>query len=269
MLFDLSLHFLEISIMYRYILLLFFSLLLINANSVYSQASVSDSVLSIPMFYATYAYQFPGGDMAERYGNNSSIGGGFQWKTNKNWIVGGEFLFIFGNNVKVADQIMFNLKTGDGDIINMAGNFTNYAIFERGYYISGRIGKLFPVLSPNQNSGIVVMGSLGYLQHKIRIEVEKNTAPQLNGDYKKGYDRLAGGFGISQFVGYMFIGNSRLLNFFGGFEIYEAWTKPKRDVNFDTGKPDMITNRFDLLVGLKVGWIIPLFKRMPEKYYYY
>jgi len=269
MLFDLYLHFLAIHIMYRFLILSLFLLLLINVNSAYSQASVSDSAFSIPMFYATYAYQFPGGDLAERYGNNSGIGGGFQWKTNKNWIAGGEFLFLFGNNVKIADQIMFNLKTDNGNIINMAGNFTNYSIFERGYYISGRIGKLFPVLSPNENSGIVVMGSLGYLQHKIRIEVEKNTAPQLNGDYKKGYDRLTGGFGISQYVGYMFIGNSHLLNFFGGFEIYEAWTKAKREVNFDTRLPDLKTNRFDLLIGLKVGWIVPLFKRMPEKHYYY
>ena len=255
--------------MSRFIIILFISFFFNNVNSAYSQVSVSDSVLSIPMFYATYAFQFPGGDLAERYGVNSSIGGGFQWKTDKNWIFGGEFLFLFGNNVKDIDTLMYNLKTNDGDIISMSGNFTNYAVFERGYYISGRIGKLFPVISSNKNSGIIVMGSLGYLQHKIRIEVEKNTAPQLNGDYKKGYDRLAGGFALSQFVGYMHIGDSRLLNFFGGVEIYEAFTKAKRDVNFDTRKPDEITNRFDLLIGLKIGWVVPIFKRMPEKYYYY
>ena len=255
--------------MSRYFLVLFVSVILYNFNPAFSQVSASDSAISIPMFYVTYAYQFPGGDMADRFGNNSSIGGGFQWKTTKNLIVGGEFLFLFGNNVKIADDIMFNLKTNDGDIISMSGNFTNYAIFERGYYISGRIGKLIPVLSPNENSGFVVMGSLGYFQHKIRIEVEKNTAPQLDGDYNKGYDRFAGGFSISQFVGYMHIGDNRLLNFFGGVEIYEAWTKPKREVNFDTTKPDLITNRFDLLVGLKIGWLIPIFQRMPEKYYYY
>lgn len=255
--------------MFRYFLVLFIAFLLNNFNPVFSQVSASDSTLSIPMFYVTYAYQFPGGDMADRFGNNSSIGGGFQWKTNKNLIVGSEFLFLFGNKVKIADDIMFNLKTNDGDIISMSGNFTNYAIFERGYYISGRIGKLIPVISPNKNSGIVLMGSMGYFQHKIRIEVEKNTAPQIDGDYKKGYDRLAGGFSISQFVGYMHIGDNRLLNFFGGIEINEAWTKPKRDVNFDTTEPDIITNRFDLLIGLKIGWLIPIFQRMPEKYYYY
>lgn len=255
--------------MLRYIIILSIFSLIFNVNFTYSQASATDSAMSIPMFYITYAYQFPGGDMVDRFGNNSSIGGGFQWKTNKNVIIGGEFLFLFGNKVKIADDIMFNLKTNNGDIISMSGNFTNYAIFERGYYISGRVGKLIPVISPNENSGIVIIGSLGYLQHKIRIEVEKNTAPQLNGDYKKGYDRLAGGFSISQFIGYMHIGDNRLLNFFGGIEFYEAWTKPKRDVNFDTTIPDIVTKRFDFLIGLKVGWVIPIFQRLPEKHYYY
>jgi len=164
---------------------------------------------------------------------------------------------------------MGNLKTNNGNIINNAGNFTSYSLQERGYFISGRFGKLFPVFNPNPNSGIVIMGSLGYFQHKIRIEVTDNNAPQLIDDYNKGYDRLAGGFCISEFIGYMYLSNSRLLNFFIGLEFNQAWTKPKRDVNFDTMKPDEITNRFDILSGIKVGWVVPVFKRVPEKYYFY
>ena len=244
-------------------------LLIFAATGLRSQMDISDTTLSIPMFYATYSYMFPGGDMADRFGNNSSLGGGFLWKTNQNWMIGAEFNFLFGGDVKVADQIMGNLKTSDGAIINMAGNYTSYSIYERGYYISARIGKLIPVLSPNPNSGITLIGSLGYLQHKIRIEVAENTAPQLLDDYKKGYDRLAGGFGLSEFIGYTYLSNSKLLNFYLGFEINQAWTKAKRDVNFDTGLPDEIPNRFDVLYGIKIGWIVPLFKRMPEKYYYY
>jgi len=240
-----------------------------NIYLTYGQANISDSSLSIPMFYATYAYQLSGGDLADRFGNNSSIGGGFQWKISQNWIFGAEYLYLFGNDVRVADQIMSNLKTINGNIINNAGNFASYSVQERGYYISGRFGKLFPVLSPNPNSGIVVMGSLGYFQHKIRIEITDNNAPQLFDDYKKGYDRLAGGFGISEFIGYMYLSNSRFINFFIGVEFNQAWTRPKRDVNFDTMKPDEITNRFDILSGIKVGWIVPIFKRVPNKYYYF
>ncbi len=249
--------------------ILTFFIILSFFSSLQGQSDVSDSSLTIPMFYAAYSYQIPGGDMAERYGNNSAIGGGFQVKTHSNWIVGAEFQFLFGNNIKIADQIMNNLKTEDGNIIDMAGNFASYSLLERGYYLSARFGKLFPVLSPNPNSGILVSGGFGYLQHKIRIEVSNNSAPQIDGDYKRGYDRLAGGPCISEFIGYLYVGNSRLLNFYGGFEFNQAWTIAKRDVNFDTQKPDAVKNRFDVLSGFKIGWIMPLFRRMPEKIYFH
>ena len=118
-------------------------LLILLAGGLKAQFDINDTTLSIPMFHATYSYQFPGGDMADRFGNNSSIGGGFLYKTKPELALRAEFNFLFGDNVKVADQIMGNLKTDEGNIINMAGNFTSYFIYERGYYISGRLGKFF------------------------------------------------------------------------------------------------------------------------------
>jgi len=233
------------------------------------QTDISDTTLSIPMFYATYAYQFPAGDMKDRFGNNSVIGGGFQWKTNKNWLWGAEYLYLFGSNVKVKDQIMANIKTTDGDIISMAGNFTSFRESERGYHLSAKVGKIFSIFSPNPNSGFYLTGGAGYLEHKIKIDVVQNNVPQLIGDYKKGYDRLAGGFCLNETIGYVYLSNTRLLNFFAGIEFSQAWTKPLRDVNFDTGDPDPVQKRYDAFTGIKFTWIIPLFKRQPEKYYYY
>ncbi|MCF8369888.1 MAG: hypothetical protein K9G76_12680 [Bacteroidales bacterium] len=250
----------------KYYLLLLFSLWVI---STFGQNSVSDTSLSIPMFYASYAVQLPGGDMADRYGVNSTVGGGFMWKIPTHWILGADFSYIFGNKINNSDELLSNLKTENGNIIDMGGNFADYSLYERGFYVSGRFGKMFPVLSPNPNSGIVLMGSAGYLQHKIRIEVLNNTAPQLQGDYKRGYDRLTGGFGISEFVGYMYLSDSRLLNFFGGFEFNQAWTSPMREVNFDTRLPDEKQNRFDSFVGFRLGWIVPIFQRLPDKEYYF
>ena len=234
-----------------------------------AQSDVNDTSLSIPMFYISYGFHFPGGDLVDRFGNNSSIGGGFQWKSPQNWILGGDFNFMFGNSVKDNDSLLINLKTHNGYIISMSGLFAEYSVFERGFYFSAKGGKLFPALSPNPNSGIYVMGSLGYLQHKIRIEVLNNDVPQLDGDYKKGYDRLTGGIILSEFVGYMHLSNNRLYNFFGGIELSQAFTKPLREVNFDTRKPDPVNQRLDLLFGFKIGWVIPIFTRQPEKFYYY
>lgn len=240
-----------------------------SAMSVFGQNKVNDTTLKIPMFYASYAFQYPGGDLADRFGVNSCITGGFQWKTASNWIFGGDFNFIFGNIIKDEDQIMSNLKTQNGFIIDNSGSFANYKLMERGYFIQAKFGKVIPVLSPNPNSGFLVMAGAGYIQHKIRIEVTNNTAPQLIGDYKRGYDRLANGFAVSQFIGYMFLSDNRLFNIYGGIEFLQAWTSPRRDVNFDTRLPDPVTNRFDLLSGFRIGWIIPIFTREPEKFYYY
>jgi hypothetical protein len=234
-----------------------------------AQYDIKASSLNIPMFYAAYGLQFPGGDLADRFGVNSNIGGGFLWKTSKNWIFGADFNHLFGNELKNEAEYLQNLKTETGHIIDMGGTFANYNLFQRGYYITGKFGKLFQVWSPNPNSGFVITAGAGYMTHKIRIEVDQNTAPQLNGDYRKGYDRLTGGFVLSQFVGYVYLSNNRLLNFFGGVEFCQAWTKPYREVNFDTRLPDEVSNRVDLLTGFKVGWIIPILPREPEKFYYY
>ncbi|MCB2221311.1 MAG: hypothetical protein KQI35_13010 [Bacteroidetes bacterium] len=247
----------------------FLVLILFLSLGVRSQINIKDTTMSIPMFYAAYTWQVPGGDLADRFGANSNIAAGFQWKTSSNWIFGTDCNFMFGNTIHDEELIMTNIKTSTGNIIDNSGSFAYYKLYERGFYINGKFGKLFPVFSSNPNSGIVITGGLGYIQHKIRIEVTNNTAPQLLGDYKKGYDRLAAGFTTNQFIGYQFMSNSRLLNFFGGFEFCQAWTSPQRDVNFDTRLPDPVTNRFDLLNGIRIGWIIPVFTREPEKFYYY
>ena len=234
-----------------------------------AQGDVNDTSLSIPMFYASYGFHFPGGDLADRFGNNSTIGAGFQWKSTQYWVIGADFNFIFGNSVKNNDSLMFNLKTHNGYIISRSGLFAEYSVFERGFYFSAKGGKLISLSSNRPNSGILLLTSAGYMQHKIRIEVLNNDVPQLDGDYKKGYDRLTGGFLLSEFVGYMNLSNNRLYNFFGGIELSQAFTQPFRDVNFDTRKPDGVSHRLDLLFGFKIGWAIPLFTRQPEKYYLY
>ncbi|NOX48432.1 MAG: hypothetical protein GXO89_15785 [Chlorobi bacterium] len=235
----------------------------------FGQTDIADTTIHVPMFFFSYSYQVPGGDLADRFGNNSSAGGGFQWKTNTNWIFGVELNYIFGTEIKIEDELMGNLRTGSGQIIDQAGNFGIVNNYERGYFASFKFGKVIPVLSPNPNSGILLTGSIGYLQHKIRIEVTDNNIPQLQDDYKRGYDRLAGGITLSQFVGYIFFSNSKLANFYGGFEFTEAFAKPKRKVNFDTLLPDPVSKRFDLFMGIRLGWMIPLMRRMPEKVYYY
>lgn len=234
-----------------------------------AQGSRVDSAASIPIFYGFYGYQWPGGDMADQFGSNSVIGGGFSYKTHTNWIFGAEYNFLFGNYAREGDSIFKNLLTSEGNIISGDGTPALVGVFERGSAVGVKFGKLFPVIKNTKNSGIFITAGLGYMMHKIRIEVENQGAPQLKGDYRRGYDRLSGGLMLNQAIGFMYFGQSRLLNFTFSIEAFEGWSKAYRDYYFDLMAPPPDGRQFDFLIGPKIAWMIPLRQRLPKEFYYY
>ena len=246
---------------------LFLVLLLAAAGSV-AQVNVRDSVIFTPMIQVTYGYQFPGGDLARQFGGNSSIGGGLSFKTKRNWLIGIEGNFMFGQSVKNSDSLLKIISTREGFVIDANGYYADMVYYERGYNFLLKFGKVIPLLAPNPNCGFVVTAGGGYIQDKIRIHNPGNTAPQLLGDYKKGYDRLNGGIALTGSIGYMYLSSKRLLNFSGAFEFMQAWTSPYRKRNFDTGKQDTrkLSSQF---YTLRVSWILPLYKRVPKEFYFY
>ena len=66
----------------------------------------------------------------------------------------------------------------------------------------------------------------------------------------------------------MFLNNKGTINFYFGFEFIQGFTQNRRDFNFDTMEKDD-KKRNDFLNSFKVGWIFPLYKRAPQKYYMY
>ena len=62
--------------------------------------------------------------------------------------------------------------------------------------------------------------------------------------------------------------NKNTFNFYIGLEFYQAWTMNRRDFNFDTMECDD-TERNDYLFGIRAGWILPIYQKEPNKYYYY
>jgi hypothetical protein len=214
-----------------------------------------------------FAFQFPMGDMADRFGANSAASIEVGYKHKSGWKVGVEGSFIFGNKVEQTD-LFSNLITSQGQVIASDGKYSDVRVFERGYTIILSAGKLFKLKKPNPNTGISVTVGAGYMQHKIRIEDKLNLTPSLQGDYKKGYDHLSSGLCLKQSVSYVYVGNSRLVNFFVTAEIVEGFTKGRRSFDFDLEVPDT-GKRTDILTGVRVGWILPLYKAAPEKYYFY
>lgn len=232
-----------------------------------AQKNVQDTTINTFILSVNYAYQFPAGDMAERFGNNSTIGPAFHYKTNANWLWTLEMNFIFGIDVKNSKTIIKDIVTEDGNVIGLDGIYANVRPMERGFTLFGKVGKVIPVFNINPNSGLFFNFGAGYIQHKIRWDVEGNNVPALDGDYKKGYDRFTEGLALSQEIGLFFMGDQRLWNFRVSAEAVESFTRMKR-YNFDTMQGED-KNRLDLFFGLKLSWMIPLYGRAPKEIYYY
>jgi len=209
----------------------------------------------------------PGRDLADRFGPMAQVGLELSYQLKSGWVLGAGAGHIFGNNVRERD-IMSNIATTNGDIITEDGVFENYRLRPFGWSMYGRIGKIFPLFGPNVNSGLMVDLGVGIMQHKIWIETPRLASPQLSGDYKKGYDRLTNGLSLNQFIGYQYLSNKKLINFYVGFDFHQGFTQNRRTVNFNTGVPDT-RNRLDLLVGLKAGWILPLYGRDSKEMLFY
>ncbi len=246
---------------------LFVFAFLIISVQLFSQKRSTDPI-SFPMFSIAYQIQVPGGDLADRYGINSNIGGSFMYKHKSNLFIDITGNFIFGSNLKGdAVNIFDSILTSNDNIINEYGEYAKVITSERGFFMGGKIGYIIPGLFKNNpNSGIMISLGGGLLQHKIRIENDGNNAHQILVDYKKGYDKLTNGFSATQFVGVSYFGKQSLVNFYAGFEFYQAWTQSRRSYDFNYKGPDML-KRIDLLSGLKVGWIIPIYKRLPDPFY--
>ncbi len=229
--------------------------------------TIADTSMNLHMVSFHLSGDIPGGDIAKRYGMNLGVGGSYMYKTQKDWMLLAELSFISGNTFK-EDSIFDNLKDEYGDFISIYGEISEYKFYERGFYAGTGIGRIFPILGPNPNSGLILTVTGGLLQYKTLIHQDGEDIPSIVGDYSKGYDRLTNGFALSEFIGYMHLDNQEPVNFYVGLEFKQAWTKNRRDWNFDTMGPEL-NLRKDYLFGIRFGWIFPINKKATNTYYFY
>lgn len=235
-----------------------------------AQRDIKKECVPTVMFSVAYSYQFPGADTKILYGNNSTIGAGIHYKTDKNWLWGLNANFISGDNINASrEDILGIILDNNGELITGDGIYGSYAMFERGVNIQARVGKVFSIWSPNPNCGLFINAGLGYLTNRIRIEFSSHASPppNLSDDYRYGYDRMRGGFAYSGEIGYLYMSNSRILNFSLSFEFTQAHTKSMREWDFNLMSPDLKTY-LDRYYGIKAVIYIPTYKRTPAEYYY-
>lgn len=215
---------------------------------------------------ASVAYQNNWGHLNDRYGSNLSIGAGVGYKTQSNWIYSFEASYMFGNDVKNGGLILNQLIGDKGLIFNQAGNYAELNVFQRGIYGHFTVEKILPVFQLSENSGPTLGLGAGYLCHWIRLNNVGNDAPQVLGEYYKGYDRLSGGFSIKESIGYLYLSKKEGVNLKLSFELMQGFSKNLRGFNYDTGMFDEETH-LDLFYSIRLNWYLPIYKKAKTEYY--
>jgi hypothetical protein len=246
------------------ILILYLLCIGCSFNYAFSQ-SVKDSTIRILVVGIHLSGQLPQNDLAKRFGPNLAAGASFSWKTKKNFLFGIEGTYVFGKKVK--EDVVSNMRGSDGFITDNEGYPADLRLTHRGLNLSVNAGYVFSKFGHNPNSGLFVSIGAGYMVHKVNLYDANQKIAAVKGDLAKGYDRLTGGFALTQFIGYRYLSNNRLANFYIGFEFQEGITKSLRGFNYNDGLSDT-QKRYDVINGLRFGWELPLYKRTKDFYYY-
>lgn len=228
--------------------------------------SMRDTSLAFTSVQASYAQQLPGGDLAERFGTNSNVGLGAYRKLRNNFLFGAEGSFLFGNEV-VEPGILRNVLNSAGQIVDADGEQADVFLYQRGWTAFATVGRIFPIIGPNPNSGLLVKLGGGYMRHKVRVQTQQNVVPQLEDEYLEGYDRLVAGPAALAYVGYQHFGNKGRINFHIGIELMAGFTQALHPYNFDTEQYNK-ADRFDLLSGLRAGWSLPIYRKVDTGFHY-
>jgi hypothetical protein len=208
----------------------------------------------------------PAGDLADRFGFFSDLGFRVEIKNRQNWLFGGAADFYFGNRLREGD-VLAGLRGDNGFLIGTDGFQYLPQFYMRGWSMALTAGKVTGLLAANPNSGVVLSAGAGYLQHRIDIGFEEEYLPQLEGDYEKLYDRFTSGPYIQQYLGYLYNGSQRFVNFRAGVLFGQAFTKARRPFQADIGVPPQDT-RVDLQIAFQVAWVLPIYENPKTRFFY-
>ncbi len=244
------------------------AVLLLSSSKVLSQRVVEDDIIATPYVGIQYGANMTDGDLADRFGFANHLGILAGYKTDLNWVFAVDANFMFSQNVR-EPGLLSNIMDSQGTITNTSGSPADILLFLRGLSVNGIFGFIFPNTGHNPNSGVMFELGAGYLWHRIRIESQEDEAPQIEGDYLQGYDRLTSGLNTSQFIGYNFMANGGVFNFYTGLYFQQGYTYNRREIFWDRPDYQVPTDRrLDLQFGLRFGWMIPIYKRQVKDFYY-
>lgn len=224
----------------------------------------NDSVVRATMIALRMGAMQPVGILNDRYGYFKSTGLRVAFKNKHNWMLGIQGEYYFGKTIKDGD-ILAAILADDGSIITNDGLLGQAKLYARSYFVGATVGKLIPLEKHYLNTGIAIWTSVGYWQHRVRINNDDNIYA-LTDAYKAGYDRLTSGIGLQQQVEYFYMSRKRLVNFSVGLDFNIGYLKGRRTIIFDTGKSGL-DYRLDMMLGAHISWFLPIFARNKNSVY--
>ncbi len=212
----------------------------------------------VPSFNIEVGYggQLPAELLAQRFGFSNYLCGGFHYYTPKMWFFGIDGGYFFGNDLR--EDPLLPYKTLDGRLLGKDREYSLIVQDERGFMVGALAGKIFPVSKKYPQTGIRATLTVGYLQHFIQQRDFAGQTPLLQDPYLIGFDRKTAGLHTTEFIGFQFVDNKGFINFFGGFEFTQGYTKPLRAWDTDLQQPTNQNTRLDLLNGLRVGMTLAI-----------
>jgi|GEM_PF-3434287 len=187
------------------------------------------------IFSTRYGGQLPGGDFQHRFGSSlrTSLFASYQGIRQKG-VWGARSFFQFGGSVK--ENVLSQILTPDGYLIGNDKSPAAVALRQRAWFLGIGRGFRFPPSNLTWKR-LQFDFSAGIFGHKIRIQEDAaRFVPQIHGDYKKGYDRLANGPACLMSMAFQLeAGQDRFL---AGFDFLLARTYHRRASQFDTGTRD-------------------------------
>jgi len=211
----------------------------------------------------------PGDLLSTSYGNFAGIQIGVFYKAKSNFMIGTDFSFFSGNEVKInplqRQEIALDAMIGeDGSSSLLTRSFRGLILptLKIGYTFSAPIGN-----RADKASGINVLVGGGWWGHKIRYYDAAKNIPLIQNGTITGYDRLTTGPCFTASITYLYLSLNRTINFQIGLEYTRGWLVNRR-YNYDLGyKDDRVRN--DNYLGIKIGWVLPVYGQRTSEYYYY
>ncbi len=219
-------------------------------------------------FTLNYKYAIPDNFFANHFGNNSAVNFLFFIEQENNLTFGVDIEYMFSRDVKNRELIFQNISTENGAIIASDGYYANINLMQSGLNTHLLLGYAFH-FEKNNLSGIYLSSGIGYIQQKIIIDTKNENIPQLNEDYKKGYDKEHNGLSSKISLDYKYYKPRGYLQFAAGINYTLAQIQYTAPYFFNEMKYTEEEKYWGGLLGFQIGVIIPIATFNQEEFHYY